>query len=310
MEPTTSAMVTAIILGQVRAVLTGVAGYLITAGALQSNQQEAFIQIASGIIMYVVGALWSAYQKKGIAGILKDLESLRGHVQNIPYTTDTPTPTAVAKINTAISVAKDAAGAAAVIVIVILLAVGSVSAQQRGGIKVEPGTKVEPLSTVKPPICDPLNLIPGCQSTTNTTDGIDLMKLWQQILTAALPDLEYAYALAMSPATPATPTTPASPPTAGGLIRAQCWSAIINANKQASGSGLKNPDGTAMVAPQAPANVFTSVEQLAEVLDNLSPTGPLFSGCAAAAQAAKMNVLNFIGIAVTGAAGFAALGVT
>src|ERR1700722_12793610 len=101
MDPTTSSMVTAIILGQVRAVLTGVAGTLIGLGAIQSDQKEAFIQIVSGIVMYVVGALWSAYQKKGIAGILKDLESLRGHVQAIPYTTDTPTPTTVAKINTA-----------------------------------------------------------------------------------------------------------------------------------------------------------------------------------------------------------------
>jgi hypothetical protein len=47
---------------------------------------------------------------------------------------------------------------------------------------------------------------------------------------------------------------------------------------------------------------------LAETIDNLSPTGPLFTSCAGAAEMAKMSVLRFINTAVTGAAGFAALG--
>jgi hypothetical protein len=46
---------------------------------------------------------------------------------------------------------------------------------------------------------------------------------------------------------------------------------------------------------------------LAEVVDNLSPQGPLFVSCAGAAQLAKTNVLTFINAAVTGAAGLAAM---
>lgn len=208
-----------------------------------------------------------------------------------------------------------------VVTAALLLIAATAQAQQRTP-QPRPIDRVEPVESApvgavtRPPNCDLLNLIPGCTQPPGATGGVDLQKLWQQIVAAAIPDLEYANALALTPSAPCAPavppaTAPSCPgPTPGGLIRSQCWTAIINANKQAAGVGLKNPDGTLMTAPVPPANAFTSVEQLAEVMDNLSPTGPLFSGCAAAAQAAKMNVLNFIGLAVGGAAGFAALGVT
>ena len=52
------------------------------------------------------------------------------------------------------------------------------------------------------------------------------------------------------------------------------------------------------------------VEQLAEVIDNFAPTGPLFTACAGAAQLAKTNTVTFINAIVTGASGLAALGIT
>lgn len=207
---------------------------------------------------------------------------------------------------------------ALIVLLSVMLAAPALAQQRAPQPRPEATQQREPAEAARPFICDPMNLIPGCANPPGTaaTGGIDLQQLWQKIVGAAIPDLEYANALALTPSAPCAPAVaPATapvcpPPTPGGLIRSQCWTAIINANKQSAGAGLKNPDGTPMVAPAAPANVFTSVEQLAEVMDNLSPNGPLFSGCAAAAQAAKMNVLNFIGLAVGGAAGFAALGVT
>ena len=198
--------------------------------------------------------------------------------------------------------------------VLAVLTTGPSLAQTRGQ---SPPASPTREGAIRPLLCDPLNLIPGCTPSggaSASSDGLDLQAIWQKIVAAAIPDLEYANALALSPGgacaaavSPATaPTCP--PPTAGGLIRSQCWTALINANRQASGAGLKNPDGTPMTLP--PQHLLTDVEQLAEVIDNLSPTGPLFSGCAAAAQAAKMNVLVFINTAVAGAAGFAALGVT
>ncbi len=132
-------------------------------------------------------------------------------------------------------------------------------------------------------------------STSALTGNVekDMQALWQKIVTASNTDLTYASALAGSAGT------------ASSKIRKQCWDAIIALNVQASGSGLKNADGTPMVRPDP--HLFTDVESLAEVIDNLSPQGPLFTSCAGAAQLAKTNTLMFINAVVTGAAGLAAL---
>lgn len=121
----------------------------------------------------------------------------------------------------------------------------------------------------------------------------DLMALWQKIVSASNTDLTYASALA------------GAANTASSKIRKQCWDAIIALNQQANGQNLKNPDGTPMTKPDP--HVFTDVETLAEVVDNLSPQGPLFTACAGAAELAKTNTLAFINAVVTGAAGIAAL---
>lgn len=152
-----------------------------------------------------------------------------------------------------------------------------------------------------PKICDPLNLLPGCQVQTSAANGqasnqpVEL-NLWSKIVNAALPDLEYASALAVSAGT------------GGAGVRNQCWQALITANKVASGAGLKDAGGNPLVKPN-PA-LFTDAEQFAEVLDNLAPGGPLWTSCAGAAQLAGTNVLTFINAVVTGAAGLAALGAT
>lgn len=149
--------------------------------------------------------------------------------------------------------------------------------------------------------CDLLNLLPGCQiqsqdATGKTTTKAVELDLWKKITDAALPDLDYASQLAAAAGTGASG------------VRKQCWDAIITANKQASGLGVKNADGTARAKPDP--SLFTDVESLAEVLDNLAPGGPLWTACAGAAQLAKTNVLTLLNAMVTGAAGMAALGVT
>lgn len=132
---------------------------------------------------------------------------------------------------------------------------------------------------------------PGVALTGNIQQ--DLQALWQKIVTSSLADLNYAAAMAAS----ANTTTSA--------IRLQCVKAIIQLNEQASGANLKNADGTPMVKPDP--HLFSDVESLAEIIDNLSPQGPLFVSCAGAAQLAKTNVLTFVNGVVTGVAGFAAM---
>jgi hypothetical protein len=150
----------------------------------------------------------------------------------------------------------------------------------------------------RPLICDPLNLLPGCHITGQSGANGQPVELyiWDKIVNAALPDLQYASALAASAGTPS----------AG--VRKQCWDALITANKTASGIGLKDANGNALAKPDQ--HLFVDVEQLAEVIDNLAPTGPLFTACAGAAQLARTNTLTFINAIVTGAAGLAALGIT
>jgi hypothetical protein len=137
---------------------------------------------------------------------------------------------------------------------------------------------------------DPLGLN-GTPVTGNASK--DMQVLWQKIVASSIADLNYAAAMAAS----------ANTTTSG--VRLQCLKAIIVLNEQASGANLKNPDGSLMAKPDP--HLFTDVESLAEIVDNLSPQGPLFVNCAGAAQLAKTNVLTFVNAVVTGAAGFAAM---
>jgi hypothetical protein len=121
----------------------------------------------------------------------------------------------------------------------------------------------------------------------------DLQALWDKIVASSIDDLNYAAAMAKNANTQTS------------AVRLQCINAIIALNQQASGASLKNADGTKMAKPDP--HVFTDVESLAEVIDNLSPQGPLFVNCAGAAQLAKTNVLTFVNAVITGAAGFAAM---
>jgi hypothetical protein len=139
-----------------------------------------------------------------------------------------------------------------------------------------------------------LGLIPKSLQVQPTGNvAADLKTLWDKIIAANNTDLAYASKLAAGAGTQAS------------LIRKQCWDAIVALNEQANGLNLKNADGTLMARPDP--HLFTDVETLAEVVDNLSPQGPLFVSCAGAAQLAKTNVLTFINAAVTGAAGIAAM---
>jgi hypothetical protein len=139
-----------------------------------------------------------------------------------------------------------------------------------------------------------LGLIPPSlvvQPTGNAS--ADLQALWTKIIGASNTDLAYASKLA------------AGAGTQSSMIRKQCWDAITALNEQANGLNLKDAAGNAL--PKPDPHLFSDVETLSEVIDNLSPQGPLFTSCAGAAQLAKTNVLTFINSAVTGAAGIAAM---
>lgn len=121
----------------------------------------------------------------------------------------------------------------------------------------------------------------------------DAHALWDKIVAASDKDLTYASALAGVAGTPAS------------AVRKQCYDAILKLNLQVNGMNLKDANGNPL--PQPDPKLFTGVEQAAETIDNLSPSGPLFTACAGMAQLVKTNVLTLINAIVTGAAGFAAM---
>jgi len=119
----------------------------------------------------------------------------------------------------------------------------------------------------------------------------DAHAIWDKLVAASQTDLKYASALAAAANTPAS------------AVRKQCYDAIIVLNIQVNGMNVKDANGN--VLPQPDPKLFTGVEQAAETIDNLSPSGPLFTSCAGMAQLTKTNVLTLINAIVTGAAAFA-----
>jgi hypothetical protein len=159
--------------------------------------------------------------------------------------------------------------------------------------------------TATPSDCLPLDPRPACKNglfAPNTPGGAvtltgnaskDMQALWGKIVALSNADLSYASALAGSASTNAS------------KVRKQCYDAIIALNQQANGANLK--DGSGNPLPKPDPALFTDVEQLAEVIDNLSPQGPLFTSCAGAAQLARTSTLQFISAVVSGVAGMTAI---
>lgn len=93
--------------------------------------------------------------------------------------------------------------------------------------------------------------------------------------------------------------------TNGSNVRLQCLNAILAAKDAAEGVAIKDASGN--VIPRPDPALVTTIEDVAELVDALSPQGPLMTGCAGAAQLFKTNTLAAINAIVTGAAGIAAL---
>jgi hypothetical protein len=136
------------------------------------------------------------------------------------------------------------------------------------------GGNSAPAADTAPAFCDILRLLPGCKP-------MDPADLWKKIAAPAIKaDLTYSKALADNAATE------------GSKLRSTCYGAILTANAQANGDNLKNKDGTPMAMPDP--HVIATIEQGAELIDNLQPTAPVISGCAAAANAAKVSAIQFV----------------
>jgi hypothetical protein len=138
-------------------------------------------------------------------------------------------------------------------------------------------------------IWDPLKL---CGALTGKPED-DLKRVADRIRQLKKDDLTYAIAKAKASGTPAS------------KVRLTCLNAINDANTAYSGDNLKDDAGNPLTRPD-PAFI-TGIEDIAELIDNLSPQGTLFTSCAGAAQMFKTNTLTLINAIVTGAASIAAM---
>lgn len=145
-------------------------------------------------------------------------------------------------------------------------------------------TPADTPTTRCPLIFDPLKL---CGVLTGKPQD-DIQRVADRIRLATDADIKYAIAKATAANTPAS------------QVRLTCLNAIKEAHDQASGAGLKNPDGSEWTRPDPAA--ITAIEDVAELIDNLSPQGKLFTSCAGVAQMFKVNILAAINAIVTGSA--------
>jgi hypothetical protein len=298
MDDKTKTMVLTIASGIIKKGLIVAGTGLASHGIINSSQTETFVSAG----MVLVGLAWSFWNDYGRAIVLSQLDVLKAKslaqaaklndagiapVTTAQIAAQSPTLTS-AEVAKTVDTLPPAIRATVLKVAIagLLLAglafSGDASAQ---------GIKLKPLTGN---IGNDLGITPSSKPPALTGNiEADVQALWKKIGALTKADLNYAMAKAKAANTN------------GAAIRLQCLQAISDANDQANGTGLKNPDGTDMARPD-PALV-TGIEDVAELVDNLSPQGRLFTSCAGAAQMFKTNTLAVISAIVTGAAGIAAL---
>lgn len=134
------------------------------------------------------------------------------------------------------------------------------------------------------------------QAAGTPSPKLDLNALWTKMQQVSIADLQYAKALADGTKT------------SGGTMRSACWGAWIAAVQAQQGINAVGPDGKPLGTKPDPA-VFTTFEQLAEVVDSLQPTSPFMVACTPVANAFRQNVLQLVTMVVSGATSLGALGV-
>ena len=137
---------------------------------------------------------------------------------------------------------------------------------------------------------DPLKL---CGTLTGNPQE-DIQRIVARILAVTTADLNYAILKATSANTNAS------------KVRLQCLQGILAENAKLSGANLV--DSTGKPVPRPDPALATAVEDIAELVDDLSPQGALLTSCSGAAQLFKTNALAAVNGIVTGAAGLVSTG--
>jgi hypothetical protein len=178
------------------------------------------------------------------------------------------------------------------ILIILFLIIPSFAFAQAQTFKPKPAIASDPIAEPTSKCLIPWDPLKLCGVLTGKPEE-DIQRVVKRIQGAGRDDLNYAILKAKTANTN------------GSMVRLQCLQAILAAKDAAEGTQIKDASGA--VIPRPDPAVITNIEDIAELIDALSPQGPLMTSCAGAAQLFKLNTLQAVNAIVTGAAGIAAL---
>lgn len=147
----------------------------------------------------------------------------------------------------------------------------------------------EPAAAPRPPLCDPLNLIPGCRNPDGSINdkkgqGNPFDNLTDDVLKKILADVTYAKALAKA---------------SGNDVTLPCWTAwvdLVTSQTQA----LKDDAGNLLSKPD-PA-FFVAAERASEFINQIQPNSKLYIGCSPALNQSRMAIGQLISAVLSGGA--------
>lgn len=175
----------------------------------------------------------------------------------------------------------------AISIAALLLATGPAPAQSK---RAAPAPAETALALPKPPLCDPLNLIPGCRNADGSINrkssvaGNPFENLSDDLLKQILADVTYAQALAKA---------------SGNKVTQPCWDAwvtLVTAQTQP----IKDPQGNPLPVPDP--HFFVAAERASEFINQIQPNSDLNIGCGAALNASRMAIGQLISAVLSGGA--------
>jgi hypothetical protein len=178
----------------------------------------------------------------------------------------------------------------AIILAALALAIAPAAAQQKKAAPASDDRLPAAAATVKPPLCDPLNLIPGCRNPDGTINqkssvqGNPFESLSDDLLKKILADVTYAQALAKA---------------SNNKVTQPCWDAwvtLVTAQTQPVKDGQGNP------LPVPDPHFFVAAERASEFINQIQPNSDLNIGCGAALNASKMAIGQLISAVLSGGA--------
>src|SRR5262249_22978424 len=137
-------------------------------------------------------------------------------------------------------------------------------------------------SAARPPLCDPLNLIPGCRHPhrsihqKSSAPGNPLDNLTDDMLRKILADVTYAKALAKA---------------AGNDVTLPCWAAWADLVTSQT-APLKDDAGNVLTQPDP--HFFVAAERASEFINQIQPNSKLYIGCSAALNQSRMAIGQLI----------------